>query len=192
MSFSAADYQHMSRALQLARHGLYTTDPNPRVGCVLVRDGAVVGEGFHARAGEPHAERHALAAAGDRAQGATAYVTLEPCSHTGRTGPCADALVEAGVARVVAAMEDPNPQVAGQGLQRLADAGIAVASGLLETQARDLNPGFIVRRSPGWGRCWRTGLPIRCARRNGPWRTITAARETTIRRAATGCASHCG
>ena len=145
MSFSAADYQHMSRALQLARHGLYTTDPNPRVGCVLVRDGAVVGEGFHARAGEPHAERHALAAAGDRAQGATAYVTLEPCSHTGRTGPCADALVEAGVARVVVAMEDPNPQVAGQGLQRLADAGIAVASGLLETQARDLNPGFIAR-----------------------------------------------
>ena len=106
----------MARALQLARRALYTTDPNPRVGCVLVRDGEIVGEGFHARAGEPHAERHALAAAGDRARGATAYVTLEPCSHTGRTGPCAEALREAGVARVIAAMEDPNPQVAGQGL----------------------------------------------------------------------------
>lgn len=145
MSFSVADRQYMVRALQLARRGLYTTDPNPRVGCVLVRDGAVVGEGFHARAGEPHAERHALVAAGDRAQGATAYVTLEPCSHTGRTGPCADALVDAGVARVVVAMEDPNPQVAGQGLQRLAKAGIVTASGLLETDARALNPGFISR-----------------------------------------------
>ena len=105
MSFSAADHQYMARALQLARRGLYTTDPNPRVGCVLVRDGAVVGEGFHARAGTPHAERHALAQAGERARGATAYVTLEPCSHTGRTGPCADALIDAGVTRVVAAME---------------------------------------------------------------------------------------
>jgi diaminohydroxyphosphoribosylaminopyrimidine deaminase/5-amino-6-(5-phosphoribosylamino)uracil reductase len=135
----------MARALQLAEQGLYTTDPNPRVGCVLVRDGEIVGEGFHARAGEPHAERHAMAEAGDRARGATAYVTLEPCSHTGRTGPCADALVAAGVARVVVAMEDPNPQVAGNGMQTLAAAGIETASGLLEADARALNPGFISR-----------------------------------------------
>ena len=143
--FTRLDYQYMARALQLAEQGLYTTDPNPRVGCVLVRDGEIVGEGFHARAGQPHAERHALAAAGDRARGATAYVTLEPCSHTGRTGPCADALVAAGVARVVAAMEDPNPQVAGNGMQTLAAAGIETASGLLEADARALNPGFISR-----------------------------------------------
>ena len=143
--FTRLDYQYMARALQLAEQGLYTTDPNPRVGCVLVRDGEIVGEGFHARAGEPHAERHALAAAGDRARGATAYVTLEPCSHTGRTGPCADALVAAGVARVVAAMEDPNPLVAGNGMQTLAAAGIETASGLLEADARALNPGFISR-----------------------------------------------
>lgn len=143
--FTRLDTQYMARALQLAEQGLYTTDPNPRVGCVLVRDGEIVGEGFHARAGEPHAERHALAAAGDRARGATAYVTLEPCSHTGRTGPCADALVAAGVARVIAAMEDPNPQVAGNGMARLAAAGIDTATGLLETEARALNPGFISR-----------------------------------------------
>jgi len=145
--FTRLDTQYMARALQLAEQGLYTTDPNPRVGCVLVRDGVIVGEGFHARAGEPHAERHALAAAGDRARGATAYVTLEPCSHTGRTGPCADALVAAGVARVIAAMEDPNPQVAGNGMARLAAAGIDTATGLLESEARALNPGFISRMS---------------------------------------------
>ncbi|MED5389442.1 MAG: bifunctional diaminohydroxyphosphoribosylaminopyrimidine deaminase/5-amino-6-(5-phosphoribosylamino)uracil reductase RibD [Pseudomonadota bacterium] len=143
--FTALDHQYMARALQLAERALYTTDPNPRVGCVLVRDGQVVGEGFHARAGEPHAERHALAAAGDRARGATAYVTLEPCSHTGRTGPCADALVEAGVARVIAAMEDPNPQVAGQGMARLRGAGVETASGLLQGEALALNPGFVSR-----------------------------------------------
>ena len=143
--FTRLDHQYMARALQLAEQGLYTTDPNPRVGCVLVRDGEIVGEGFHARAGEPHAERHAMAEAGDRAHGATAYVTLEPCSHTGRTGPCADALVAAGVARVVVAMEDPNPQVAGNGMQTLAAAGIETASGLLEADARALNPGFISR-----------------------------------------------
>ncbi|MGO2240958.1 MAG: bifunctional diaminohydroxyphosphoribosylaminopyrimidine deaminase/5-amino-6-(5-phosphoribosylamino)uracil reductase RibD [Halomonas sp.] len=143
--FSQADHRHMARALQLANKGLYTTEPNPRVGCVIVKDEQVVGEGFHVRAGEPHAEIHALNAAGELAQGATAYVTLEPCSHTGRTGPCAQALVMANVARVVVAMVDPNPQVSGQGLQRLEAAGIDVAMGLLESEARALNPGFIAR-----------------------------------------------
>jgi diaminohydroxyphosphoribosylaminopyrimidine deaminase/5-amino-6-(5-phosphoribosylamino)uracil reductase len=143
--FDRADHAFMARALQLARRGRYTTFPNPRVGCVLVRDGEIVGEGWHRRAGEPHAERIALAAAGERAHGATAYVTLEPCSHHGRTPPCADGLIEVGVARVVAAMEDPNPQVAGQGLARLRNAGIRVETGLLEADARALNPGFIRR-----------------------------------------------
>ncbi|MTI52491.1 MAG: bifunctional diaminohydroxyphosphoribosylaminopyrimidine deaminase/5-amino-6-(5-phosphoribosylamino)uracil reductase RibD [Alcanivorax sp.] len=147
--FTSLDHQYMARALRLAERALYTTDPNPRVGCVLVSDGHIVGEGFHARAGQPHAERHALAAAGEKARGATAYVTLEPCSHTGRTGPCADALVDAGVARVVVAMEDPNPQVAGSGLRRLRDAGIRVDTGLQEADARALNPGFILRMRQG-------------------------------------------
>jgi diaminohydroxyphosphoribosylaminopyrimidine deaminase/5-amino-6-(5-phosphoribosylamino)uracil reductase len=143
--YSQDDHRYMARALKLARKGLYTTDPNPRVGCVIVRDEQVVGEGFHVRAGEPHAEIHALAAAGERAQGATAYVTLEPCSHTGRTGPCAVALKEAKVSRVVIAMQDPNPQVSGQGIRLLEDAGIKVVVGLLESDARALNPGFIAR-----------------------------------------------
>ncbi|WP_174236514.1 bifunctional diaminohydroxyphosphoribosylaminopyrimidine deaminase/5-amino-6-(5-phosphoribosylamino)uracil reductase RibD [Stutzerimonas nosocomialis] len=145
----AADLQPMARALQLARQGLYSTHPNPRVGCVIVRDGQVVGEGWHQRAGEPHAEVHALRMAGDRARGATAYVTLEPCSHHGRTPPCADALVKAGVSRVVAAMQDPNPEVGGRGLQRLRDAGIDVVCGVLEAEARELNPGFIKRMEGG-------------------------------------------
>lgn len=139
----------MARALELARKGLYSTHPNPRVGCVIVRDGQVVGEGWHVRAGEPHAEVHALRQAGERARGATAYVTLEPCSHHGRTPPCADALVAAGVGRVVAAMQDPNPQVAGRGLKRLEDAGIAVSSGVLEAEAKALNAGFIKRMEQG-------------------------------------------
>lgn len=143
------DATHMARALRLAKRGLYTTDPNPRVGCVLVRDGEVVGEGWHRKAGEPHAERIALAQAGERARGATAYVTLEPCSHHGRTPPCADGLIEAGVARVVAAMQDPNPLVAGRGLERLRAAGIPVEHGLLEGAARSLNPGFIKRMEQG-------------------------------------------
>lgn len=142
---SAFDRQCMARALQLARQALYTTDPNPRVGCVIASQGVIIAEGFHQRAGEAHAERHALAAAGDAARGATAYVTLEPCSHTGRTGPCADALIEAGVARVVAAMEDPNPQVAGNGFRKLRAAGIRVDVGLLEADAQTLNPGFVRR-----------------------------------------------
>ncbi|MET4160791.1 diaminohydroxyphosphoribosylaminopyrimidine deaminase/5-amino-6-(5-phosphoribosylamino)uracil reductase [Marinobacterium sp. MBR-111] len=147
--FSGDDHRYMAHALQLAEQGLYTTDPNPRVGCVLVRDGVVVGEGAHLKAGEPHAEVHALRMAGEQAVGATAYVTLEPCSHHGRTPPCADALVKAGVARVVAAMQDPNPLVAGQGLSRIAAAGITTASGLLEAEARRLNPGFISRMERG-------------------------------------------
>ncbi|MGJ7459990.1 bifunctional diaminohydroxyphosphoribosylaminopyrimidine deaminase/5-amino-6-(5-phosphoribosylamino)uracil reductase RibD [Halomonas sp. MA07-2] len=139
----------MARALELARRGLYTTDPNPRVGCVLVRHERLVGEGFHLRAGAPHAEVHALAQAGEAACGATAYVTLEPCSHQGRTGPCAVALVEAGVARVVVAMADPNPAVAGRGIALLREAGIEVEVGVLEEQARALNPGFIMRMDHG-------------------------------------------
>lgn len=149
MSFSVADRQYMARAIQLARQGLYTTSPNPRVGCVLVKNGQIVGEGFHLRAGEGHAEVNALAVAAGQAQGATAYVTLEPCSHYGRTPPCAEALTNAGVSRVVAAMVDPNPQVAGRGMTMLAEAGIETASGLLETEARALNPGFIKRMEQG-------------------------------------------
>ena len=146
---SIDDQQHMARALELAERGLTTTMPNPRVGCVLVRDGAVVGEGWHQRAGEPHAEIVALHAAGDAARGAIAYVTLEPCCHHGRTPPCVDALIGAGVARVVAAMTDPNPLVSGEGLAKLRAAGIAVESGLLEEPARELNIGFVCRMQRG-------------------------------------------
>ncbi len=149
MNWTAADHEFMARALQLAARGLNTTTPNPRVGCVLVRNGAVVGEGWHERAGEAHAEVHALRIAGDAARGATAYVTLEPCSHHGRTPPCADALIDAGVGRVVAALRDPNPLVAGEGLARLELAGIEVASGLLENEARELNIGFVSRMTRG-------------------------------------------
>ncbi len=149
MSFSAVDHGMMARALQLAERGLWTTSPNPRVGCVLVRDGEIVGEGWHEKAGEPHAEVHALRAAGDKAKGATAYVTLEPCSHHGRTPPCAEALLAAGVSRVVAAMTDPNPLVSGQGLVLLQAAGIETASGLLENEARELNIGFVSRMTRG-------------------------------------------
>lgn len=149
MSCSDLDSGYMQRALSLAQRGLYTTDPNPRVGSVIVKDGKVVAEGWHQRAGEPHAERLALAMAGDAARGATCYVTLEPCSHTGRTGPCADALIAAGIARVVVAMEDPNPLVAGQGLAKLRAAGIQVDSPLMEAEAQLLNPGFIKRMQTG-------------------------------------------
>ncbi|WP_162234742.1 bifunctional diaminohydroxyphosphoribosylaminopyrimidine deaminase/5-amino-6-(5-phosphoribosylamino)uracil reductase RibD [Pseudomonas amygdali] len=139
----------MARALELARNGLYSTHPNPRVGCVIVRDGQIVGEGWHVRAGEPHAEVHALRQAGELARGSTAYVTLEPCSHQGRTPPCADALVNAGLARVVAAMQDPNPEVSGRGLLRLMNAGIGVQCGVLESEARALNKGFLKRMETG-------------------------------------------
>src|SRR5512144_1088454 len=139
----------MARALRLAERGLATTQPNPRVGCVISHGGDIVGEGWHQRAGGPHAEIFALRAAGDRARDATAYVTLEPCSHHGRTPPCADALIEAGVARVVAAMQDPNPQVSGEGLAKLRAAGIAVECGLMEAAARELNIGFVSRMTRG-------------------------------------------
>src|SRR5476651_696928 len=144
------DAHYMARALELARKGLYTAHPNPRVGCVIVRDGQIIGEGWHERAGEPHAEVHALRQAGDQARGATAYVTLEPCSHHGRTPPCADALVNAGVARVVAAMQDPNPEVAGRGLYRLKQAGIDVSHGLMHSEAEAVNLGFLKRMRTGF------------------------------------------
>ncbi len=143
------DARYMARALQLARRGLNTTDPNPRVGCVIVRDGQVVGEGWHERAGEAHAERHALNAAGAAAAGATVYLTLEPCAHQGRTPPCAPALIEAGVARVVCAMKDPNPRVAGRGMQTLQAAGIKVETGVGGGAAAALNRGFIQRMVHG-------------------------------------------
>jgi diaminohydroxyphosphoribosylaminopyrimidine deaminase / 5-amino-6-(5-phosphoribosylamino)uracil reductase len=147
--FTSSDHGFMSRALELARLGLTTTTPNPRVGCVIVKDGVVIGEGWHRRAGEPHAEIIALGEAGGRARGATVYVTLEPCSHFGRTPPCVDALVEARVARVIAAMEDPNPTVNGQGLVRLRDAGVDVRCGLLQHEATELNIGFVSRMARG-------------------------------------------
>ena len=139
----------MTQALRLAEQGINSTTPNPRVGCVIVKEGRIVGEGWHQRAGEPHAEVYAIRAADTQARGATAYVTLEPCKHFGRTPPCADALISAGVSRVVAAMQDPNPQVGGGGLSRLRAAGIVAECGLLETEARELNIGFISRMSVG-------------------------------------------
>lgn len=145
MSFSQADYAFMRRALALAAQGRFTTDPNPNVGALVVKDGQVLGEGFHQQAGGPHAEVFALQQAGSAARGATCYVTLEPCAHYGRTPPCAEALVKAGVARVVIAMLDPNPLVAGRGVAILQQAGISVEHGLLTEEARALNPGFLSR-----------------------------------------------
>ncbi|OGT19520.1 MAG: riboflavin biosynthesis protein RibD [Gammaproteobacteria bacterium RBG_16_57_12] len=143
------DYRHMARALELAARGLHTTDPNPRVGCVIVRQGEIVGEGWHEVAGEPHAEVHALQQAGERSRGADVYVTLEPCSHHGRTPPCSQALIDAGVARVIVAMQDLNPRVSGSGMARLRAAGIAVDCGIMQAEARALNPGFIMRMEQG-------------------------------------------
>lgn len=149
-NFSPLDFQMMSRAIHLAKRGIYTTAPNPNVGCVIVQtDRQIVGEGFHAKAGEPHAEVHAMRMAGDKAKGATVYVTLEPCSHYGRTPPCAESLIKAQVAKVICAMQDPNPKVAGRGIKMLRDAGIEVEIGLLEQDALDLNPAFIKRMQTG-------------------------------------------
>ncbi|CAJ0993160.1 bifunctional diaminohydroxyphosphoribosylaminopyrimidine deaminase/5-amino-6-(5-phosphoribosylamino)uracil reductase RibD [Pantoea sp. Nvir] len=145
------DEFYMARAMELARRGRFTTMPNPNVGCVLVNDGNVIGEGWHQRAGEPHAEVRALHMAGYKAHGSTAYVTLEPCSHHGRTPPCCDALIAAGISRVVAAMKDPNPQVAGRGFYRLQQAGIEVSHGMMMCEAEMLNRSFI--------RLMRTGFP---------------------------------
>jgi diaminohydroxyphosphoribosylaminopyrimidine deaminase/5-amino-6-(5-phosphoribosylamino)uracil reductase len=192
-AFSVADHAHMARALQLAARGLFTTSPNPRVGCVIVKDGRVVGEGWHERAGTPHAEIHALKAAGEAARSATVYVTLEPCSHHGRTPPCAEALVNAGVGRVVAAMSDPNPLVAGGGIDMLTLAGIDAAVGLMETEARALNPGFIsrmTRRRP-WVRLKTAStLDGKTALANGAsqWITREAARADVQKLRARACA----
>ena len=147
--FSAVDQAMMARALALAERGLYTTKPNPMVGCVIAQGERVVGEGFHVRAGESHAEAYALRAAAEDARGATAYVTLEPCAHQGRTPPCADALVAAGITRVVAALRDPYQAVDGRGFAKLEAAGIEVAQGLLADQARELNRGFLSRLERG-------------------------------------------
>ncbi len=148
-NFSAAETALMERVFELAAKGCQTTQPNPRVGCVLVKGGEIVGEGYHGFAGEMHAEREALKHAGERARGATAYVNLEPCCHQGRTPPCTDGLIDAGVVKVIAAMRDPNPLVAGGGFETLKLAGVEVASGLLEEQARWLNRGFITRMQSG-------------------------------------------
>ena len=186
------DTRIMARALQLARRGQYRAMPNPHVGCVLVRDGHVIGEGVTRPAGGNHAEIEALQAADDAA-GATAYVTLEPCSHHGRTGPCADALIAAGVKRVVVATLDPNPQVAGQGIEKLRGAGIEVNCGLLEAEARQLIPGFIARMTRGRGRVrakLAMSLDGRTAMASGQsqWITGAAARQDVQRLRAMSCA----
>ena len=194
-AFSSADQMHMARALALALRGLETATPNPRVGCVLVKNGETIGEGFHARAGEAHAEIHALADAKGRGRdprGATAYVTLEPCNHMGRTPPCTDALLAAGVTRVVAAMADPNPHAA-HGAARLRDAGIAVDIGLAESEARELNAGFISRMTRGrpWVRLKvASSLDGRTALASGEsqWITGEAARQDGHRFRARACA----
>ncbi|MGM0678110.1 bifunctional diaminohydroxyphosphoribosylaminopyrimidine deaminase/5-amino-6-(5-phosphoribosylamino)uracil reductase RibD [Ectothiorhodospira marina] len=184
--FTPDDHRFMARALQLAAMGLYTTDPNPRVGCVVVRGRQVVGEGYHARAGEAHAEVRALRAAGEQARDSTVYVTLEPCNHHGRTPPCVDALLTAGVSRVVVAMEDPNPLVSGQGLERLRRSGVSIAHGLMAEAAHDLNPGFISRmqRRRPWVRVkLAASLDGRTAMASGESRWITgeAARQDVQR-----------
>ncbi len=191
---AGTDERHMARALQLAERGLYTTDPNPRVGCVIAHGDEVVGEGFHARAGEAHAEAIALAAAGERARGATAYITLEPCCHHGRTPPCTDALIAADVARVVCALRDPDPRVAGRGFRLLNEAGIRVdRMENMAPGARALNIGFIKRMTTGrpWVRVkLATSLDGRTALANGEsrWITSVAARADVHRwRARASC-----
>jgi diaminohydroxyphosphoribosylaminopyrimidine deaminase/5-amino-6-(5-phosphoribosylamino)uracil reductase len=191
--FTAADHEFMGRSLDLAARGLYTTTPNPRVGCVVVKDGAVVGEGWHEKAGLPHAEVLALKAAGERARGAALYLNFEPCSHHGRTPPCVDAIIEAGVKRVVAAIGDPNPKVAGAGFAKLRAAGISVEQGLREDEARELNIGFLARMTRGrpWVRMKiAASLDGRTALANGrsQWITGEAARGDGHRWRARACA----
>lgn len=192
-AIAIADRDYMSRALRLAARGRYTTQPNPRVGCVLVKDGEIIGEGWHLRAGSAHAEVDALANARGPVRGATAYVSLEPCSHHGRTPPCAEALVAAGIRRVVVAMEDPNPAVSGSGMMLLRSAGIEVSTGLLESQARKLNRGFISRMQgdgPFVFAKMASSLDGRTAMANGEsqWITGAAARGQVQRLRASSCA----
>ncbi len=193
MSLTPIDSQFMARALRLAEQGLYSTSPNPRVGCVLVKEGRVVGEDWHRAAGQPHAEVLALQQAGDAARDATCYLSLEPCSHTGRTGPCSEALIQAGVSRLVYAMEDPNPEVAGSGLEQLEKAGIQVDGPLMQSDARALNPGFIRRMATGRPLVrvkmaisldGRTAMPDG----NSYWVTGPKAREDVQRLRARSCA----
>jgi diaminohydroxyphosphoribosylaminopyrimidine deaminase/5-amino-6-(5-phosphoribosylamino)uracil reductase len=193
MALSPQDFDFMARAFRLAERGLYTTMPNPRVGCVLVKDGKVIGEGWHERAGEPHAEVNALIHAGERVRGATAYVSLEPCSHTGRTGPCSQALIDAGISRVVYAMEDPNPLVSGRGIAIMRAGGIQVDGPVLEDDARALNPGFIRRmeRKLPFVRCkLAMSLDGRTAMESGEskWITGPKARADVQRLRARSCA----
>ena len=193
MAITAADFDFMARAFRLAERGLYTTMPNPRVGCVLVKDGQIIAEGWHERAGEGHAEVNALRVAGDNARGATAYVSLEPCSHHGRTGPCAQALVDAGVSRVVYGMEDPNPLVSGNGIALIRAAGIPVDGPVLEDDARALNPGFVRRmeRKRPYVRCkMAMSIDGRTAMDSGEskWITGPKARADVQRLRARSCA----
>lgn len=193
MAITPVDFDFMAQAFRLAERGLYTTMPNPRVGCVLVKDGQIIAEGWHIRAGEAHAEVNALRAAGEDARGATAYVSLEPCSHTGRTGPCSQALIDAGVARVVYAMEDPNPLVSGDGIAMLRAAGVQVDGSLLEDDARALNPGYIKRmeRKLPFVRCkLAMSLDGRTAMESGESKWITGpnARADVQRLRARSCA----
>ena len=191
--FSSSDHAYMSLALRLAEKGLYSTSPNPRVGCVIVNDDHIVGSGWHERAGQPHAEINALNVAGAAAQGSTAYVTLEPCGHHGRTPPCAEALIKAGIARVVAAMQDPNPLVAGNGCALLKQAGIEVETGLMEAEAKALNIGFVARmtRKRPWVRMKiAASLDGKTALNNGAsqWITGKPARRDGHRLRARSCA----
>jgi len=191
--FTPDDHLYMTQALRLAEQGLYTTMPNPRVGCVMVKNGAVIGEGAHLKAGTPHAEVHALKQAGAGASGATAYVTLEPCSHYGLTPPCVEALIDAGVAKVVIAMQDPNPLVAGQGVTRLKESGVEVLSGLMQQQAEALNAGFITRmtKKQPWVRSKiAASLDGKTALSNGKsqWITGAAARADVQHWRARSCA----
>jgi diaminohydroxyphosphoribosylaminopyrimidine deaminase/5-amino-6-(5-phosphoribosylamino)uracil reductase len=193
IQFTALDQQMMQRAIELAALGCYTTSPNPNVGSVITKDGQVIGEGYHQQAGGPHAEVFALRQAGEAAKGATAYVTLEPCSHFGRTPPCANALIAAGVSRVVVAMLDPNPLVAGRGVAMLREAGIHVEVGLLESQARALNSGFLSkmeRKRPFCRLKIATSLDGRIALANGEskWLTGALAREDVQLQRAKACA----
>lgn len=174
--FSANDHKLMARALRLAKHGIATTQPNPRVGCVIVKEGKIISEGWHEKAGCAHAEIMALQQAGDQARGATAFITLEPCSHHGKTPPCTDELIASGISEVIVAMQDPNPLVAGQGMQKLSQSGIKVRIGLLQEQAEKLNRGFISRMTRG--RPWMTvklaaSLDGRTAMNSGESRWIT-------------------